>query len=144
LRNPLRSFDTLCIMYDMTYVEACLSLRPSLSMYVHCWFYMTVTSTLHSCLVTFLLYGLNYCRMQTIGSSFWPFATAELSNGVSSSVSLRFLLHFIFLWLVLLHRMGCVGLYLLLLVVFLWVAVRSLSILHIEECCYFEMTLFWL
>ena len=63
-----RLFTSLCQSLSTSILEVRLSLRPRLSIYVDCSFYTSATSTLHSRIVTFLDV-LNYCRVQTIGSS---------------------------------------------------------------------------
>ena len=65
-----RLFTSLRQSLSTPIVEIRLSLRPRLSIYVDCSFYTSATSTLlHSCMVTFFLDVLNYCRMQNIGTS---------------------------------------------------------------------------
>jgi len=54
-----RLFTSLCKSLFTTILEVRLSLRPRLSEYVDCSFYTSATSTLHSCIVTFLLDVLN-------------------------------------------------------------------------------------
>ena len=80
-------YSSLCHCHYLLPLKV-VSLRPRLSIYVD----MSATSTLHSYIVTLLIDVLNYCRTQTIGSSYYhSLFRAELCNDVSPVASLRLL-----------------------------------------------------